>query len=179
MGIPPAAVPTPLVYWEPSYKLLSESLIQELASEALTARWEKIDFFASFLVATTATGSAVGAWALWSTQVGKVVWGIIAGTASVASIVHTTLKVPGRIKDQEELHRLFQQERLAINKFRSDLEIGVISMHDATAEYERLQKEYQQIMGKTKTCIAYTTGLRQRATALRDAKLKEENIASS
>jgi hypothetical protein len=178
MDTPPAAVPTPLVYWEPSYKLLSESLIQELASEALTARWEKIDFFASFLVAATATGSAVGAWALWSTQSGKVVWGIIAGTASVASIVHTTLKVPGRIKDQEELHRLFQQERLAINKFRSDLEIGVISMHDATAEYERLQKEYQQIMAKTKTCIAYTTGLRRQATALRDAKLKEENIAS-
>ena len=96
----------------------------------------------------------------------------------MASIVHGILKVPGRIKDQEELHRLFQQERLAINKFRSDLEIGLISMHDATAEYERLQKEYQEIMGKTKTEIAYTTGLRKEVTARRDAMLKKEGIAS-
>src|SRR5438132_829669 len=100
MSLPPAPVPNPLIYWNPSYELLSKVLIQELASEALTARWEKLDLVASFLVAATATGSAVAGWALWSTDGGKIVWGLIAGVASVASIVHGILKVPGRIKDQ-------------------------------------------------------------------------------
>jgi hypothetical protein len=173
---PPSATAYNL-FWEPSFKPFYDSYYQELASEALAGRWQKIDATTSFLVAFTATTSAVAGWALWKTDGGKIIWAIIAAAASVASIVHSVFSVPGRIKEQEELRRLFQHLRLAIDKFRSDLAIGLMTVPAAQAEYDKLQEQYRQTMQKTKTEITYTDNLRDRVTArLRDILKKEGYI---
>jgi len=170
---PPPATPYEK-FWEPSFDTFYESYYQELASEALATRWQITDTITSLIVAFTATGSAVAGWAMWNTPNGKMIWAVIAGAASVASIVHSVLAVPGRIKDQEELRRLFQDLRLAIDNFRKNLEIELIPMVEAKHEYERLQASYQEVMKRTKADMIYTESMREGVTERLKAIMKAE-----
>jgi hypothetical protein len=109
----------------------------ELASEALVLRWERIDYAVALLVALTASSSVVAGWALWNTPGGQVFWAAIAGVASVASIVHGVLRVPGRVKDQENLRRLFSGLRVDLQTFQQHLAID----HEENATKMETDKE--------------------------------------
>jgi hypothetical protein len=165
-------------FWEPAFETFYESYYQELASEALSTRWQIIDTFTSVIVALTATTSAVAGWALWSTDGGKMTWAVIAGAASVISIVHSVLAVPGRIKDQEELRRSFQDIRLSIDTFRRNLEIDLNSMDEARDQYERLQAGYQDAMKRTKIEMIYTDTMRAGVTARLNDIMREKGYTS-
>jgi hypothetical protein len=59
------------------------------------------------LAAFTTSGSAIGGWALWSEDKGKVFWVSLAATASVLSILHSALGVPAKIKEEEQRRQQF------------------------------------------------------------------------
>jgi hypothetical protein len=60
-----------------------EAYFQELASGVLVGRWQRIDLTTSILVASTATGSTVTGWALWTMPGWKTLWVIAAGVATM------------------------------------------------------------------------------------------------
>ena len=148
-------------YWEPSFETLYQAYYQELASEALETTWQKIDIVQAILVAITASGSAIAGWALWSEPGGKIAWVIIAGIASVLSIIHGTLGVPGRIKDQEDIRREFSELRLDLEKFRQRLALDLI-VDEASKQYNHFLDRYTECMKKTHPDLAYTKRLRNR-----------------
>ncbi len=149
------------IYWIPSFETFYNSYFQELASEQLASRWQRLDFGIGFLVALTASGSAVSGWALWNQAGWRSGWLAIAGTAGIAAIFHRVLGVTNRVKEQEELRRLFVELRVGLETFRHKLKIG-IDEKDAETQFTRLRERYAECMGRTRTDMAFTNSLRLR-----------------
>lgn len=144
--------------WQPLYQVY----FQEVASELLASRWEGVDLVVMFIVALTASGSAVAGWALWSLTGWKALWIIIAAIASVLSIAHTTLRVPSRVKDQGELRSKFCRLRCDLEAFQQDLTIG-LKEDEAKERFEELQTKYSECMAATHPDILYTVSFRRKA----------------
>ena len=148
-------------YWTLSFETYYTAYYQELASQALVARWERIDVVTALLVAATASGSTLAGWALWSDAGWKVVWVGIAAVATVASIVHGSLRVPSRLKEQEELRREFCGLRVDLDTFRQFLRVPEPATPDHVREnYERLRQRLGALWGRARPDIAYTHRLR-------------------
>ena len=166
------------LFWKPSFNLFYDAYYQELASEAVLERWVLIDGVTSFLGASTATGSAVAGWALWKSDNGKLAWAILAAVASLASIIRTNFGVLGKIKEQEDLRRNFQGIRLAIDSFRTDLEIGLITVPDAQKRLKELHASYTEAMAGTKAGPAFTKALQESVEEKLRAIVKEKGYTS-
>lgn len=161
-------------YWKPSFDTLYEAYFQELSSEALIGRWQRIDLSIAFLVATTASGSTIAGWILWSEPNWKSVWAIIAGIVSIAAIAHGVLGVPGRVKEQEELRREFCELRIDLETFRQQLNID-IDANQAYSQYTKLRERYSQIMGRAHPDnIAFRSGFRDEVQEKLNNILKEK-----
>jgi hypothetical protein len=156
--------------WQSSYETLYDTWYQELASEALLVRWERIDITASGLTGVTASGSAVAGWALWSDPGGKIVWAALAGIASVAAIAHGVLRVASRVKQQEELRRLFGVLRVDLETFRQLL--TGLTPTEAAAKYDVLRQRFGQCFAQAHPCIAYTRRLRNRVQSRLNEQLR-------
>ncbi|MDA2912986.1 hypothetical protein MYX77_03325 [Acidobacteriia bacterium AH_259_A11_L15] len=161
------------LFWRPTFQTLYEAYYQELASEALMRRWQRIDISTSFLVAATASGSAITGWSLWSNPKWQFLWAFIAGLAAVASILHRTMAVPDRLKEQEELRRAFSELRVDLETFRQQLLIG-IEPNDANTRYDKLRRRLAQHIGRANPDIGFTIRLRNRVQEQLDDKLRQE-----
>src|SRR5438477_12993299 len=135
-------------YWERTYDVYKDTYLQELYSEELLGFWGAWDTSSSILVAATATGSTIAGFWLWSTDSGKVAWGIISGIAATASLLNAGLKVPQRVKEQGELWSAFLHLRLQLEAFRQDM--PGMSESDQKTRCETLRDAYQQLMDKSK-----------------------------
>jgi len=147
-------------YWEPGYRTLYDAYFRELSAAALVRRWQWIDAVIRFLVALTASGSVIAGWALWSSLQGKMVWGMIAGVASLASIAHGIVAVPGRMKDQEELRRGFSELRVDLETFLQELVIDLPN-DEAKTRYNKLRERLAHWIARTPDDVGLTGGLGQ------------------
>lgn len=147
-------------YKKPLFNTFYISYYQELLSEALNRRWQQIDIITTFLVVATASGSTIVGLALWNTSAGKLAWGFIAAVASVASIAHGVIGVPSRVKEQEELRRMFSELRIDAETFYQQLVIG-FDANKANDEFNKLKKRLSQGVGRAGSDIAATNGLRK------------------
>ena len=126
--------------WEYIIEAFYDTFYEELMSEELSGRYETIDTVTSFMVAVTASGSAIAGWSLWNQPNWKPIWAIIAGIVFVLSISHGILGVTSRVKEQEELRREFLQLRLDFEKFRQAVELDHID--EVYPKYVKLQDRY-------------------------------------
>lgn len=161
------------LYWKPAYRTYYEAYFQELASEGLVSRWQKIDIVTAFLVAVTASSSAIAGWALWNAPGWKLIWVTIAGTATLASVGHGVMSVPRRVKEQEDLRRSFCLLRVEIETFLQQLTIG-INGDEAKIKHEELRQKFAECMRPTQPDIAYTRGFRRRVGQNLNTILKEK-----
>ncbi len=157
-------------YWPATYDTLYNCWYEELASEALLARWELIDTAIAALTAITSSGSAVAGWTLWSNASGKFVWAVLAGLASLAAISHTALRVPARIRQQEELHRSFGALRVDLETFAQLL--NQLTGGERITKYQELRQRFALARAQTRPCIAYTRVLREAVQHRLDNLLK-------
>lgn len=160
-------------YWKPSFDTLYEAYYQELASEALVRRWQSIETVTGILVALTASGSALAGWPLWNIGWGKWLWTAIAGLAALAAIAHREMAVSTRVKEQEELRRLFSSVRFHLETFRQDLVIGLDAAR-AKNRYDELTKRLSEAISQTKPDIGFTAGLRLRVQESLNKTLTEK-----
>jgi len=159
-------------YWLPSYETLYETSYYEYTAEALTARWEWIHIMTSIFVSITASGSAVAGWALWSDPAWRIGWVIFAGGASIASIIHTTIGVPGRVRETEKIRSFFSQLRVDLKTFRQRLDMD-LNPTDADTQYGELRGRYAHGVSLQRYDIANTSRLRSRAQNQVNESLKE------
>lgn len=146
-------------YWQPSYETYYAAYYQELVSEAVIGRWQNIDYLTAFFVAATASGSTVTGLSFWSKPGWVTVWGSIAVLVSLSSIAHGAVKVPDRLKTQEERRRLFSKLRIDVETFRHQLRIG-LSLVEAQKRFDKLRERYSELSQNLQPDIASTNALR-------------------
>jgi hypothetical protein len=167
---------SPLEYlWQFSFDTLYDTLYQELCSEAVVNRWERIHTGVTILVGSTASGSAIAGWAFWSQTGWRNVWAVLAGLAAVGSLVESAIAVPRRIQEQEELRRHLSALRISLQTFRQDLLLGA-DLVEGRKRYNELRQRYETIAGSARKDLALTEGLRVRVQTAVDLKLKDEVV---
>jgi len=161
------------IYWKPCFKTYYEAYFQEVTSESLSIRWQKIDVATAFLVAITASGSAIAGWALWNEIGWKIFWAILAGFASLLSILHGIMGVGNRIKVQEELRQLFSNLRVDLESLLLELPTG-ITVDMVKEQYEKLRDRYSECMRRTSRDIIFSKKYQHKLQEQLNNTLKEK-----
>jgi hypothetical protein len=160
---------------ESSFGTLYKALFQEACAEAVVSRWQKLDLIVALLVAATASGSAVAGWALWSEPGWRTIWATGAGTAALGAIIDNAMTVPSRIKEQEELRRVFSGLRVSLETFREELKIG-LDADNARQRYTKILERYEQVVTGARRDLALTKGLSIRVQREVNDKLKQGGL---
>lgn len=136
--------------WEQSYVIHYDTLFQEIRYEILL-KWLKVaDTSSAWIVAVTVTGTGIGGWALWGTEVGKYIWGSIASVASLVSITHAVLRIADHQKHHMEVFRTLRALRRRIESFRQSIRRDQIvptpeKIQEAEGKYLTLRDAFEKI----------------------------------
>ncbi|EXI85603.1 MAG: hypothetical protein AW11_03431 [Candidatus Accumulibacter regalis] len=160
------------VIWHKVFETYYQAYFFEELADRLVDRWMLTDEVTKVVVALTATGSAMSGWTLWQDPNFKFLWAAFAGIASVISIIHAALAVPGKVKDWEDLKRSFVTIRIKIETFRHRMEIDPLFDIDTfTREYGLLRKEFGELIQRQKNDILKTHRLRVKTQRDLNSKL--------
>ncbi len=85
------------------YDLLRTSRLNAKYFGCRVASFKRINFWIEFVLAATATGSAIAGLAFWTTEPGKYAWQILAVISALIAIAKPLLKLADRIQEVQEL----------------------------------------------------------------------------
>jgi hypothetical protein len=162
-------------YLDDSFATFYDSYFQEMASEALIGRWQIIDKATAFLVAATASGSAIAGWALWNAPGWKLGWAAFAGMTTIASIGHGVMGVPERVKTQSDVRRGFSKLRVDVQTFRHRLKAG-LEVSEASHQYDELQERFGKLISETPPDIIFRKRFRLRIQDQLDSLLRKKGL---
>jgi len=111
-------------FWESVFEIYYECYFEEMVADELLYRWSLLDDITKWLVALTASGSAVSGWALWNSTDWKIVWIIFSGISALLAITHSALSVQQRIKNWEASKAAFVDLRIDLGWLRQDMAIN-------------------------------------------------------
>ena len=112
-------------------------------------------------MALTASGSAVAAWSVWQAQGLSIAWTILAGSAAVLSIVHSSLGVPGRLKEWLEVKREFLQLAVDLESFRYHMKINPnFDVEKSQKDLDDYRKRYGELEGRIPSDFFATSRLK-------------------
>lgn len=109
--------------WNAVFEIFYDCYFEEIVSHRLVQRWSIIDDITKWLVALTASGSAVAGWALWNNEGYKEIWLSISMLAGFLSITHSSLGIQARIKSWAETKKSFVLLRMELQSIRQDMKI--------------------------------------------------------
>lgn len=163
--------------WNQVYDTYYECFFQELFGDYLVSRWRSIDDVTKILVALTATGSVASVWALWETNVGKVVWAAIAGFASFVSIIHSALGVPSKLSNWVETKQIFTALRIDLETMRHNMAMDPGFDYEAYARlYNEMRERYRDGMTRIQNDWFRTY---RRAVAIQEKQLNPRFLTAS
>lgn len=161
--------------WEVAFETHYDAYYEELLEDSLINRWQWVDEVSRVLVALTASTSALSGWALWTEPHFKAVWGITAGVAAVLSIVHTSLGVPGRLKDHGDVKRQFASVRIDVETFRYRMRLDTnFPVVDFTKEFVEYRRRYSDGFQLLKNDILRTHCLQKKVQDQLNQRLAQE-----
>ncbi len=101
---------------------------------------------------------------LWSEPEYSALWAIIAGLASLLTIVHSTLGVPGRLAEWGEIKSLFSGLRINLETQKYKMTIDPqFSVNEITEEFLKIREAYSDGVQRVKNDILRTRSLRERS----------------
>ncbi|HKS36495.1 MAG TPA: hypothetical protein VJW76_04855, partial [Verrucomicrobiae bacterium] len=116
---------------------------EEQCANYLGSLWRMIDTLTRFLSTLTASGSAVAAWTFWANnQAGATMWVVISGVAAIIALLHTSVGISDRIKEDTLIYSTFQQIRFDLESFKKKMRLHV---HEKLSSYVA---EYLEISSK-------------------------------
>jgi hypothetical protein len=115
---------------------------EEAVAEFLVARWRLVDTVTKFSTTLTASGSTIAAWVIWKGATGQGIWVVLAGTAAIMALIHQTLGISDRIKEDTLIYSTFQQLRLDLETLKKKMRL---KLHDSLTAY---LSDYMDITGK-------------------------------
>lgn len=135
--------------WNSSYDTYYECYFEEMVADHLLYRWCFVDDINKWLVAITASTSAVSGWALWNDPNLKFVWVAIASASAVLAITHTALGVQQRIKNWEDAKKSFARLRINFHHLRQDMSIDPnFDIDETLSTMKSLRESYTEQMSR-------------------------------
>jgi hypothetical protein len=120
-----------------------------MIADHLLHRWCLLDDINKWLIAITASSSAVAGWTLWSTPGLKLVWAFLASASAILAITHTALGVQQRIKNWEDAKKSFAVLRIDLNSLRQDMTIEPeFYIEDVMKKMKSLRSRYCDQMSR-------------------------------
>jgi hypothetical protein len=137
------------ILWKESFRIFYDSYFEQLLAEHLLSRWYWVDLVSRWLVAITASGSAIAAWAVWAKEGFTIAWAIIAAVASLLSLSHSVLNVGSRMKELVEDRASFMILRTSAASLRRRMRLSPnFDVDKATAEIDQLSKIFSDAESK-------------------------------
>ena len=119
----------------------------------------------------------VSGWALWQDPNWKLAWVMLAAVATIVSILHAALAVPGKVKDWEDFKRAAVTLRIRTETFRHRMEIDPsFDIAAFTSEYELARREFGELIQRQRNDILKTRALRLKTQLELNRKL---NVADT
>ena len=135
--------------WEATFDIYYECYFEEMVADYLLYRWCLLDDINKWLIAITASGSAVSGWALWSDPNCKTIWIIFASISAFLAITHSALGVQQRIKNWEASKKSFVDLRIEFGCLRQDMSISPdFDIETIVNRMEVLRKQYREEMSR-------------------------------
>ena len=135
--------------WKSTFDTYYDCYFEEMVADHLLYRWSLLDDINKWLIAITASGSAVSGWVLWNNPNLKLVWAFLAAISAILAITHSALGVTHRIKNWEDAKKSFVTLRIKLNSLRQDMAMDAEFNIDAILERLRnLRTSYCDQMSK-------------------------------
>jgi hypothetical protein len=158
--------------WKATWETLYDASYYEVLFAEVLKRWQAFDIITRLLVAITASGSAVAGWALWNDDNYKILWLVVAGIASLLSIIHATLNTPDRVKNYTKLSNVISHVRLDYETFQHELKIYPDFDVDANFnKFKELRSKYQKALESFSPDFLTTDKARHNAQTILNTKL--------
>ena len=152
-------------YWRDAFFFFTQAYYYELLASLLSRRWEKWGSWISFVIAITASGSAISGWAVWhQNRLGTIAWAVFVGMASLLSIAQDKLNVQAHINKQRLLRKRFAQIRGALQILLSDIESGQ-DLARIEAVFKTQREKYFDLTASVDSDMFETLFTRRRAKA--------------
>lgn len=162
--------------WNGAFEVYYDSYYEEIMADKIINRWQILDEFSKILVALTASGSALSGWALWSDPNFKIVWLLLAGLGAVFAILHSTLAVPGRLKDWGEIKRHFAALRIELETFRYQMKFDPeFPIDEFKRSFISHRKKYSEGIQRVKNDILWTKSLEFKSQAELNDRIDNNN----
>jgi hypothetical protein len=162
--------------WEATFDTYYNSFYQELLSDELLIRWQRVDDIAKLLVALFAGSSAITGLVNFyaSTLNLEWAWPVLTGFAALVAIVHKELAVPFRLRDHGENKRSFSALRLDLETFRYLMKIDAnFAVDEFTKKFEEFRKRYSEEYRRLRVDSFVTTRLRASCQSELDEKIAQ------
>ena len=135
--------------WEVCFDTYYECYSEEMVADHLLYRWCLLDDINKWLIAITASGSAISGWALWNDPNFKTIWIILASISAFLAITHSALGVQQRIKNWEASKKSFVDLRIEFDWLRQDMSINPdFDIELMGKRIEVLRKQYREDMSR-------------------------------
>ena len=165
--------------WNATFETYYNSFYQELLSDVLLVRWQRVDDLVKLLVAIFAGTSAIaGLVSLYAKTLNiEWAWPVLTGLAAVLSIAHKELAVPFRLRDHGENKRSFAALRLDLETFRYKMQFDPdFPVADFTAKFEEFRKRYGEEYRRLRVDSFVTSSLQTTCQAELDSKVASITI---
>ena len=160
--------------WRGSVETFYKVYYAESLTNSLIKSWQRWDEIAKFVIAITATTSAVSGWTLWNLPQFKIIWSIIAGSGAVFAILHTTLKVPDRLRDLIGVTQYLKGLRINLETFRYKMEVDPnFEIEEFKEEFFRYRDQYSEGSKRLKNDILLTKRRRTKVQEELNVELRD------
>ena len=137
------------VIWKSTFDSYYECYFEEMVADRLLYRWCLLDDINKWLVAVTASGSAVAGWALWDDPNFKIAWVFLASISAILAITHSSLGVQQRIKNWEASKKAFVDLRIEFEWLRQDISIHPdFDVEEIEIRLSKLRQSYSENMSR-------------------------------
>ncbi|MBI1930270.1 hypothetical protein HYR99_39210 [Candidatus Poribacteria bacterium] len=161
--------------WQFAFETFYRCYYAELVASRLSKQWLIVDELARVMIALTAAGSAVSGWALWNNPQFKIVWSIIAGLGALLAILHSSLRIPERLKELNSTQQYFTRLRIDLETFRYRMKLNPnFSTEAFNQDFLELRKRYSEGAQRVLNDILLTKRLRKHVQLELDTLLRNE-----
>lgn len=130
------------ILWNSVYDTYYDVYYEEIFSNFIIQRLERIDFICRLLIAITTSGSAIAGWSVWEKPGYKEIWVFICAFSAVSMIFYSSLNISRRLKEQFEINKVFSRLRIDFETFRYKVVLEDKSYIDLNKRFFELREEY-------------------------------------
>lgn len=160
--------------WGSAFEIYYKIYYEEILFDKLIKRMQRIDAGARYLIALTASGSAVAGWSMWQNDQLRIVWLIISGITALIAIAHSTQSIPKQLKEYVEARRSFVTLRHEAEDFRNDMNLDpAFDVNRANVELKKLRQRYVDLVNNCEKDIYCTDKLENRVQDILNSRIAD------